>query len=417
MSLNLFSAALRRDEAAIDELPQMVTVPFRELSDVAAALARIESFIAGDGLAEPNGGDALERMSDIAFVLHEREVEASLCDALDAAVRDIAAAGAHSQERAQKIRQAAQMLRDLSRRVDDLIAQTETAQPAKMADAIEDDSVPAVALLPHRAESASALRRDAGDSAAPPSVHAEQTLVIRSGEAAAAESGAALLPAGGTAAAMASEGQAAANVFIDEDLLLPETPSAEAIANAGVSREISLEEPPRGDVLPIGESLGGLPRPVLAERARGQASPNEEASRLLNPGDDPDDLFEPIGTAFSPAKREPVIDVSPPRPMPPAEAAPAAQAAWAAAAAILAQPAENATGPTTTTAEAPTATAEAKSLGVDSSVAGSNPAAPRAAAPAPAPTIPHASHALPAPRDPLAAIRALSDEEMIALFT
>ncbi len=71
---------------------------------VLGALARLEAAVRGNGVAlalgeaangterplSPDIASAAERLQDIAFVLRERAVDAGLCDALDAAVREIA---------------------------------------------------------------------------------------------------------------------------------------------------------------------------------------------------------------------------------------------------------------------------------------------------------------------------------------
>ena len=62
-------------------------------------------------------------------------MERSLCDALDAAVREISDAGAIKRSSAQRTEQAAELLRELSRRVNDLIARLVTRlmpQPATL---------------------------------------------------------------------------------------------------------------------------------------------------------------------------------------------------------------------------------------------------------------------------------------------
>jgi len=53
------------------------------------AIARIEAAVRGDG---PDVAAAAERIADIAFALRERAADAGLCDALDAAVKEISGA-------------------------------------------------------------------------------------------------------------------------------------------------------------------------------------------------------------------------------------------------------------------------------------------------------------------------------------
>src|ERR1700683_2686655 len=88
------SAAIGRIDAAVEESSRPSGVPPRELADLAAVIERIESLIADRAAQGRDGTAAAERISDIAFTLHEREVETSLCDTLDAAVREINDVGA-----------------------------------------------------------------------------------------------------------------------------------------------------------------------------------------------------------------------------------------------------------------------------------------------------------------------------------
>ena len=120
------SAAIGRIDAAVEESSRPPGVPPRELADLAAAIARIESLIA-EGVAQgPDGTAAVERISDIAFTLQEREVETSLSNTLDAAVREINDVGAFKDASTERKQQAAELLRQLSRRVHDMIAQSQS---------------------------------------------------------------------------------------------------------------------------------------------------------------------------------------------------------------------------------------------------------------------------------------------------
>jgi hypothetical protein len=161
MSTDPSAAALGPDDAVADALasPQGAEPP-GDLADLAAAIERLEALMAtGPGL---DGSAAVERIADIAFVLHEREVEASLCDALDAAVREISDAGLLKSAGTQRTQEAAELLRDLSRRVNDLMAHKQAEQGAEPA---------AAAQAPRRA--AVAARFDDQDMAADEAIAAE----------------------------------------------------------------------------------------------------------------------------------------------------------------------------------------------------------------------------------------------------
>lgn len=113
-----------RIDAAVEESSRRSAVPPDELADLAAAIERIEALIVEGGAHGPDGSAAVERIADIAFALHEREVEFSLGDELNTAVREINDVGSLKQVSAERSQQAAELLRQLSRRVHDMIAQS-----------------------------------------------------------------------------------------------------------------------------------------------------------------------------------------------------------------------------------------------------------------------------------------------------
>jgi hypothetical protein len=147
MSTDPLKAAVERVDAAIggDLSSQSAAVPPRDLAELAAAIERAEALIAAGAPEGADGSAAVERIADIAFVLHEREVEASLCDALDAAVREISDASAIKQESAQRTQQAAELLRELSRRVSGMIAFSEAEERTEPPEAAEGRGQPATA--------------------------------------------------------------------------------------------------------------------------------------------------------------------------------------------------------------------------------------------------------------------------------
>ena len=67
----------------------------QELSEIAESLDLVQASLAAGADLPRDITVVLERLQDIAFVLHERPVELSLCDALDAAIRELAAAFDH----------------------------------------------------------------------------------------------------------------------------------------------------------------------------------------------------------------------------------------------------------------------------------------------------------------------------------
>jgi hypothetical protein len=117
-----------RIDAAVEESSRRSAVPPDELADLATAIQRIESLIVEGAAQEPNGSATVGRIANVAFTLHEREVESSLGDELNAAVREINDLGGLKQLSPERAQQAAELLRQLSRRVHDMIAQSKMDQ-------------------------------------------------------------------------------------------------------------------------------------------------------------------------------------------------------------------------------------------------------------------------------------------------
>lgn len=125
--------AITRVEAAVrgDRSPQVSTVA-ADLMEIATTVERIEAAIASGAGDSVDGAAALERIQDIAFMLHERPVEPTLCDELDAALREISAALDHSGRVAARGRKTAELLRALAGRVREISAAREVADtPAR----------------------------------------------------------------------------------------------------------------------------------------------------------------------------------------------------------------------------------------------------------------------------------------------
>jgi hypothetical protein len=118
--------AMARVEAAIrgDSTPHVPAIVMRELTEVAAALDRAAAALATAKAPVAAILATVERIQDIAFVLHERPVEHTLCDALDAALRDLvdAVTGADTDGEPKGLRRATELLRALTHRVSAMIA-------------------------------------------------------------------------------------------------------------------------------------------------------------------------------------------------------------------------------------------------------------------------------------------------------
>ena len=142
MSTDPIGAVFERDDASLAACaPQIAAQPTNELTGIAAAIERVEALLTTGGPA-PEGADAIERIADIAFVLHERDVEASLCDALDAAVRELGNTNAARHANVLHVRQAAELLRELSQRVADMIALLQVSPPPAANDTAATEAAP-----------------------------------------------------------------------------------------------------------------------------------------------------------------------------------------------------------------------------------------------------------------------------------
>jgi len=103
------------------------TVGGGALAGIAAAIETIKSELATAEVPRPDGLAVLERMRDIAYLLHERAVEQTLCDQLDSAIREASDVYAYCDAVAERCRRAAELLRGLADRVGGLTASTAAA--------------------------------------------------------------------------------------------------------------------------------------------------------------------------------------------------------------------------------------------------------------------------------------------------
>jgi hypothetical protein len=92
------------------------------LDDFAAALRRAEAMVAAISSAAPGVHFAVEQIHDIAMSLRQRDVEPALCDALETATREIGDAVVNNDVAATRAQDAAALLRELMDRLDKLRA-------------------------------------------------------------------------------------------------------------------------------------------------------------------------------------------------------------------------------------------------------------------------------------------------------
>lgn len=390
MSTNSSGAAVaRNDRPVAQSFPQVPAIPPRDLAELAAAVDRLEALLAAAAGFETVGSDAIERIADIAFVLHERDVEASLCDALDAAVRDLGDADARAQANVERIRQAAELLRELSRRVNGIIARSLAAPPSA------GESTAGL----YTVEPASA-GEEAGEAA-----FVEE--VVDGGLNAGAQAIATLAEpllrlADRAATASASPHELAADVAT-------ERPENCAVARGDVDSNHEVHS--RGEAARQDRLHAVSPTTTAAKVcAQGEAALRREWQTLADPEDDPGDLFEPSDTPVATAGEvsASAVPQSPAAPPPNvlANVEPTSTPADdnAAAAAQAMPQASHITGPD--------GLSEISAPPTPPAPASPSPTPPRLTADAPQQAIGPQT-----PNDPLAAVRALSEEETIALFS
>jgi hypothetical protein len=342
--------AIGRVEGAIrgQAPPSSADVLCRDLIDLAAAIGRIEAELAAGTAQALDVLAASERIQDIAFALREREVSAALCDALDAAAREVAEACARNDATTQHASQAALLLRDLGARVNDMIgsAMTGEAEAPDLEDrlvakaAIDHDLLPPPHLFGAEARGNRNIAPDIATHGVtpPPSVD-----------------GAGLLGRGMTMY-RASREEPSAEMHSDQALPINE------IFTAARSRAGAPAEQIRHDELLLAMDLGAV-MPMSRHRPAG-------------PREDPADLFE-----------------TPPPPPPPPRAAPAPRVGAR----------QSAPKPEQRHRVAPRVKSPAGA----------------AAPPAPQPrsaAVAARAEARPGASDPMRAVRALTEAELIALF-
>jgi hypothetical protein len=316
-------------------------------------------------------------------MLHERPVEATLCDGLDAAIREISAANMRSESTAVGIREAAELVRALTSRVREMMALSSAMHGAHQATgenvaatsgagffelATNDGETFAAAVaelaaaLPTLSDAPSAPVEAALEPASAPEPMAES----ESGEGAPAPA-AEIAPSDNVLSPAAEAQQIAVETGNpDNDPAPPQPASTDMSLSEAILNQASddfFSSPSFSEEAPAHEATGS--EQVLSEEPPGEAvlpvqnfSTGPVPSPQPSPQEDPADLFEPAPVPTSPVETAASVAADAPMPAePPAEPA-------------------------------------------------------RAVPPPPARAIPR-----PPASDPLAAVRDLSEEELIALFS
>jgi hypothetical protein len=342
-----------------------------DLMEIAAAIDRIGAAIASSTTPAPDVSAAIERLLDIAFMLHERPVEATLCDGLDDAIREISQAAMRSESTAAGVREAAELVGALAGRVREMMALSSavhgTHQPAE--ENVAAASGAGIFELATNngetfAQAVAELAASLPTLADAPSEPIEALSEPESGQG--TPTPAAEIKPGDNVLLPADETQQTAPETPDNDTAPPQPASTDvSLSEAVLSQAFADDYFSNGnlpDEAPVSEETESAQ--ILNEEPPSEAvapAQNISPEPVPGPQEDPADLFEP-GAA----------------PIPPVE----------------------------TATPAPPVTADAP-------VPAEPPAEPARAVPAPP------ARAIPRPpgNDPLAAVRDLSAEELIALFS
>ena len=347
-----------------------------DLMEIAAAIDRIEAAIAAGATPVPDVSAAIERLLDIAFMLHERPVEATLCDGLDAAIREVSDASLRSQSTAEGVRKAAELLHALAGRVGGMMARSiggrGADRPASENVAAESASGAGLFELATNdgetfAETVAALAASLPTLADAPNEPAEVALEPASGQGAQAPA-AETVPSDEVLLPADEALQTTSEIAIADNAAAPlqQAPSGISLSEAVLSQAFSDDHFSGANFSGVAPAREETPEETESEQALSEEPPSEavlpaqifSTEPVAGPQEDPADLFEP-----------------PPVPATPVEATTPVTA-------DAAMPAEPTVEPA------------------------------RAVPPPPARAIPR-----PPGSDPLAAVRDLSEEERIALFS
>ncbi len=467
-------STLARAEAAMrgDAAAESPGASADDLAKLAAAIGQVEAMIAASVLPAAGGLAASKRIQDIAFALRQRETEPALCDELESALFDLGDAFAQQDSAAQRAQSAAALLRSLEASISTMVALAAGSPGGGSVSAEVDSPAPVTG----GADESSAVEAVPSDSAIgepavtepvePPATESEtaahpgsvtpsmwETAAVPNAEALIDDLGALRDAAIGAAEAFEQpvsdlhasteivSGSLSGEEAVADDALppalseeavvselLPEArPAREEAPNSAVIAEQSSEEstvePSVPAIATAEEAEPALEFHAAAANLAAEVPANDENRGIIEPAeddggppaagalettwsaaDDVESLLEaepvdPPPTAAQPAGAQEDLDdlFEPLPPEPDVQPAPVS--------AVQREPWQQTFSP-----ELPAPAFSGSATQIEAS-----PAEPPPLLIAPAP----AARAIPrpAPNDPLAAVRALSEEELIALFS
>jgi hypothetical protein len=149
------TTANHRDAAADDSPAPGSTGLANGFARVAATIRQIEAVLKTNGALALEVHFAIERIQDVAMALRMREVDAALCDTLEASIREVGDAIVRNDAAAARTQGAAALLCDLGKRIDQLLppGSVVAVEPDKADGAAKPDKANGVAK-PDKADGA-----------------------------------------------------------------------------------------------------------------------------------------------------------------------------------------------------------------------------------------------------------------------
>jgi hypothetical protein len=303
-----------------------------DLMEIAAAIDRIEAALAAGTPPAPDVSAAIERLSDIAFMLHERPVEATLCDGLDAAIREISEASIRAESTAAGVREAAELVRALASRVREMMTLSSASRGASQPAGENVDATSGAGFFELATDDGETFAQAVAELAASlptltdaPSEPVEAALEPESGQGApaptaeTAPSDDALLPVA-EAQHTATETGNPENDTAPPQLASTDVSLSEAVLNQAFSDDY-FSSPNISSAAPAREETGS--EQALSEEPPSEApAQNFSADPVPGPQEDRADLFEPASAPTPPVEAAaPVIADAPVPAEPPAEPA------------------------------------------------------------------------------------------------
>jgi hypothetical protein len=156
--------AFSHADASMSHDPPVPKAAADSLAEVMATVRQVGSMLQANGALAADVHFAVERIHDVAMALRMREVDAALCDTLEASIREVGDAIVGTDAAAARALSAAALLSELARRVDQIIPRS-PAPPAAIEPAAP---APLVAAGATAVSSAGAVN----DASLPPLAHA-----------------------------------------------------------------------------------------------------------------------------------------------------------------------------------------------------------------------------------------------------